>query len=390
MPEITVSGPVGGKTLSFSTGKLAGQADGAVVARLGETEMLVTATANRTLREGIDFFPLTVDFEERMYAVGRIPGSFFRREGRPTEDATLAARLIDRPLRPSFRDDFRCETHVVATTLAVDENLFDVVALNGASAALTISGIPFEGPLGAVRLALKKGEWVAFPTHEDLEESVFEMVVAGGRNASGGIDIIMVEASATPNGLRLVAAGDAPSDEASVAAGLEISKVAIAEAVDLQNQLLERAGRKEVEWPVALDYPSDLHQRVEATARPKLEEVIRIPGKAERNRAESDAAIATASELAIAAEDTESFKRAYKSVLKDMMRAQVVDEGVRLDGRGATDLRPLSVEVGVVSRAHGSGLFQRGETQVLNFTTLGMLKMEQMLDTLSPEEGKRY
>ena len=391
MPEITVSGPVGGKTLSFSTGKLAGQADGAVVARLGETEILVTATANKTLREGIDFFPLTVDIEERMYAVGRIPGSFFRREGRPTEDATLAARLIDRPLRPSFRDDFRCETHVVATTLAVDgENLFDVVALNGASAALTISGIPFEGPLGGVRLALKKGEWLAFPTHEDLDESVFEMVVAGGRNGDGGIDIIMVEASATPNGLRLVAGGDPPSDEASIGAGLEIAKAAISEVIDLQNQLLERAGRKETEWPVALDYPSEFFQRVEASARPKLEQVIRIAGKAERNQAESDAATSTATELAVTEEDLESFKRAFKSVLKDMMRARVVDEGVRLDGRGPTDLRPLSVEVGVVSRAHGSGLFQRGETQVLNLTTLGMLKMEQMLDTLSPEEGKRY
>ncbi|HJR88349.1 MAG TPA: polyribonucleotide nucleotidyltransferase, partial [Acidimicrobiia bacterium] len=391
MPEITVSGPVGGKTLSFSTGKLAGQADGAVVARLGETEILVTATASKTLREGIDFFPLTVDIEERMYAVGRIPGSFFRREGRPTEDATLAARLIDRPLRPSFRDDFRCETHVVATTLAVDgENLFDVVALNGASAALTISGIPFEGPLGGVRLALKKGEWIAFPTHEDLEESVFEMVVAGGRNGDGGIDIIMVEASSTPNGLRLVAAGDPASDEASVAAGLEIAKAAISEVIDLQNQLLERAGQKEAEWPVALDYPSELFQRVETSARPKLEQVIRIAGKAERNQAESEAATATATELAVTEEDLESFKRAFKSVLKDMMRARVVDEGVRLDGRGPTDLRPLSVEVGVVSRAHGSGLFQRGETQVLSFTTLGMLKMEQMLDTLSPDDSKRY
>ena len=251
MPEITVNGLVGGKQLSFSTGKLAGQADGAVVARLGETEMLVTATANKTQREGIDFFPLTVDIEERMYAVGRIPGSFFRREGRPTEDATLTARLIDRPLRPSFRDGFRCETHVVATTLAVDgENLYDIVALNGASAALTISGIPFEGPIGGVRLGLKKGEWIAFPTYEDLAESVFEMVVAGGRNSEGGVDIIMVEASSTPHGLRLIADGDAPSDEATVANGLEVAKAAIAESVELQLQLLERVGKKDAEWPI--------------------------------------------------------------------------------------------------------------------------------------------
>jgi polyribonucleotide nucleotidyltransferase len=391
VPEITVQSRVGGKDLSFSTGKLAGQADGAVVARLGETEMLVTATANKTLREGIDFFPLTVDFEERMYAVGKIPGSFFRREGRPTEAATLAARLIDRPLRPSFKDGYRCETHVVVTTLAVDgENPHDILALNGASAALMISGIPFEGPIGATRLALKKGEWIAFPTHEDLNESVFEIVVAGGRNEAGGIDIIMVEAGATPNGLRLVAAGDPPSDEATVAAGLELSKVSIGEVIDLQLQLVERAGRKETPWPIALDYTPELLARVEEAARPRLEQVIRLAGKSERNEAEAAAALAVAEELAIADEEKDSFKRAFKTVLKDIMRARVVDEGVRLDGRGPRDIRPLSIEVGVVSRAHGSGLFQRGETQVLNITTLGMLKMEQMLDTLALEDSKRF
>ncbi|MEX1271487.1 MAG: polyribonucleotide nucleotidyltransferase, partial [Acidimicrobiia bacterium] len=195
MSEITVSGEVGGKTLSFTTGKLAGQADGAVVARLDETEILVTATANKRLREGVDFFPLTVDFEERMYAAGRIPGSFFRREGRPSEQGILACRLVDRPLRPSFKDDYRCETHVVMTTLSVDdENPFDVIALNGASAALSVSAIPFEGPVAGVRLALKDGEWIPFPTYDELDESVFDLVVAGGRNAEGGIDIIMVEA----------------------------------------------------------------------------------------------------------------------------------------------------------------------------------------------------
>ncbi len=214
MPEISVTGTIGGKEFVLSTGKLAGQADGAVVARLGGTEMLVTATANRKIREGVDFFPLTVDFEERMYSVGKIPGSFFRREGRPSEQAILTCRLIDRPLRPSFSDNYRNETHVVITSLAVDqENPFDVIALNGASAALSVSPIPFQGPIGAVRLGLKKGEWIPFPTHADLDESVFELVVAGGRNAEGGIDIIMVEAGSTPNGLRLIAAGDAPSDE---------------------------------------------------------------------------------------------------------------------------------------------------------------------------------
>ncbi|HKX74454.1 MAG TPA: polyribonucleotide nucleotidyltransferase [Acidimicrobiia bacterium] len=391
MPEITVQGQVGGKDLSFSTGKLALQADGAVAARIGETEVLVTATASKTMREGVDFFPLTVDFEERMYAVGKIPGSFFRREGRATEAATLAARLIDRPLRPSFAEGFRCETHVVALTLAFDgENPHDVLALNAASAALMISGIPFEGPIGGTRLALKKGEWVPFPTHGDLEEAVFELVVAGGRNAAGGIDIIMVEAGSTPHGLRLIAAGDPPSDEATVASGLEVAKTYISQAIDLQLQLVERAGRKEAVWPLALDYQPELYSRIESAARPRLVDVIRIAGKQERNEAEVTAREAVFAELAIAEEDAEAAKRAWKDILKDMMRARVVEEGVRLDGRGPEEIRPLQVEVGVVGRTHGSALFQRGETQVLNITTLGMLKMEQMLDTLALEDSKRF
>jgi polyribonucleotide nucleotidyltransferase len=209
VPETSVRGIIGDKELVLSTGKMAGQANGAVVAQIGGTEMLVTATANSKPREGVDFFPLTVDFEERMYSVGRIPGSFFRREGRPSEQAILTCRLIDRPLRPSFADGYRNETHIVVTSLSVDqENPFDVIALNGASAALSISGLPFEGPLGGVRLALKKGEWIPLPTEEDLAESVFELVVVGRRNDSGEIDIVMVEAGATAEGARLVADGD--------------------------------------------------------------------------------------------------------------------------------------------------------------------------------------
>lgn len=394
MSEITVSGEVGGKTLSFSTGKYAGQADGAVVARLGETEILVTATANKRLREGVDFFPLTVDFEERMYAAGRIPGSFFRREGRPSEQGILACRLVDRPLRPSFKDDYRCETHVVMTTLSVDEeNPFDVIALNGASAALSVSSIPFEGPVAGVRLALKDGEWVPFPTYDQLDESVFELVVAGGRNAEGGIDIIMVEAGATPDGLRLIADGAAPSDEETVARGLEESKQYIGELVDLQNELASKVTKAAVEWPVAIDYTDEVKARVDEIARPKLIEAVRTADKAARKDAETAALDATIAELGLADDDAaglEMAKRAFKAVLKDMMRERVVEDGVRLDGRSATDIRPLSAEIGVVARAHGSGLFQRGETQVLNITTLGMLKMEQMLDDLGREDGKRY
>ena len=394
MPEITVSGEVGGKELTFTTGKLALQADGAVTAKLGGTQMLVTATANKTMREGIDFFPLTVDFEERMYAVGRIPGSFFRREGRPSEEAILTCRLIDRPLRPSFPDDYRCETHIVVTSLSVDgENPFDVVALNGASAALAVSPIPFNGPVGGVKLALKKGEWIPFPTESDLDESVFELVVAGRRNAQGEIDIMMVEAGATPNGLRLVAAGDPPSDEAAVSAALEEAKPYIAGVIDLIAELASKVEKPHIEWPRAVDYTPELAERVAQAARPKLTDVIRIPGKQERNDAADRAFEEVVAELGIPEDDAETkvqAARAFKAVLKEMMRDRVIDEGVRLDGRGPRDIRPLTAEVGVIERAHGSGLFQRGETQVLTITTLGMLKMEQMLDTLAPEESKRY
>jgi polyribonucleotide nucleotidyltransferase len=394
VPEISVKGTIGGKEFVLSTGKLAGQADGAVVARLGGTEMLVTATANKKIREGVDFFPLTVDFEERMYSVGKIPGSFFRREGRPSEQGILTCRLIDRPLRPSFAEGYRNETHVVVTSLAVDQvNPFDVVALNGASAALAVSPIPFEGPIGGVRLALKKGEWIPFPTQEDLDESVFELVVAGGRNDEGGIDIIMVEAGSTTNGLRMIADGDAPSDEAAVVAGLEESKTYIAQLIDLQNELVSQVTKIEIDWPVVVDYTDEVFDRVKAIAEPKLASVVTIGDKQERNRAQDEAQEAVSAELAIPEDDAEGrvqAQRAFKSVLKDMMRRRVVEDGVRLDGRATDEIREITVEVGVVSRTHGSALFQRGETQVLNLTTLGMLRMEQMLDTLALEDSKRF
>ncbi|HEU4320722.1 MAG TPA: polyribonucleotide nucleotidyltransferase [Acidimicrobiia bacterium] len=394
VPETSVRGSIGGKELILSTGKLAPQANGAVVATLGGTEMLVTATANAKPREGVDFFPLTVDFEERMYSVGRIPGSFFRREGRPSEQAILTCRLIDRPLRPSFADGYRNETHIVVTSLAVDqENPFDVVALNGASAALSVSGIPFEGPLGGVRLALKKGEWVPFPTEEELDESVFELVVAGRRNDAGEVDIVMVEAGATPEGARLVAAGDRPSDEDAVAQGLEESKQYIDQLIDLQNQLKAQAEQKSFEWSPIVDYSEEIYSRVEAAAGSGIAGVLEIPGKHDRQDAEAALAEEVIAGLGLAEDDVEGLKEAknaFRSVFKKVARKRVIDQGVRMDGRGASDIRPLSIEVGVVERTHGSALFQRGETQVLNITTLGMLKMEQMLDTLDIAEGKRY
>jgi polyribonucleotide nucleotidyltransferase len=393
--ETTVRGRVGEVEISLTTGKLAQLSDGAVAVRIGDTEVLVTATASRGLRDNVDFFPLTVDVEERTYAVGRIPGSFFRREGRATEKATLTARLIDRPLRPNFADGYRHDTHVVATILAADlENPHDIAALNGASAALTVSPIPFEGPIGAVRLALIDGDWVAFPTYDQGDDAVFEIVVAGKRNAEGGIDIAMVEAGASEEGFRLVRDGAQASDEATVAAGLERAKDYIATLIDLQLELAEKFGKPEpVEWTYLKDYSEEMYARVEEIARPKLEALGTITGKHERQDAEKSAKEETMAALGLAEDDATGLKEAkaaFAKVQKNVMRSRVVNDGVRIDGRGLTDIRQLSVEVGLVPGAHGSGLFQRGETQVLNITTLGMLKMEQMLDTISPEDSKRY
>ncbi len=395
MAETTVHGRVGDKDVVLSAGKLAQLADGAVVVGVGDTQVLVAATASRSLREGVDFFPLTVDVEERMYAVGRIPGSFFRREGRATEKATLTARLIDRPLRPSFRDGFRSETHVVATVISADlENPYDVPALNAASAALTVSAIPFVGPIGAVRLALKDGEWIAMPTFGELEESVFDLVVAGKRNSKGEVDIAMVEAGATEKGHRHVSNGQAPSDEETVARGLEEAKGHIGTLIDLQLELREKVGEPlAIEFPTVEDYSEELATRVDAIARPKLAAMGTIPDKLERLAAEAVIADEVIAELDLPEDDPDAAKaasRAFRSVQKAVMRERVVDEGVRLDGRGLTEVRPLSIEVGLIPEAHGSALFQRGETQVLNVTTLGMQRMEQMLDTISVEESKRY
>jgi polyribonucleotide nucleotidyltransferase len=394
VPETSVRGTIGDKELILSTGKLALLANGSVVAKLGGTEMLVTATANAKPREGVDFFPLTVDFEERMYSVGKIPGSFFRREGRPSEQATLTCRLIDRPLRPSFTEGYRNETHIVVTTLSVDqENPFDVVALNGASAALCVSGLPFEGPLGGVRMGLKKGEWVVFPTEEELNESVFEMVVVGRRNDAGEIDIVMVEAGATEDGHRLVTAGDRPSDEVAVNEGLAAAKPFIAQLIDLQNELASKVESKSFEWSPVVEYSDEVYSRVDSAVSGRMASILEIPGKHDRQVAEQEALSEMIAELGIADDDVDTLKQAknaFKTVFKKAARKRVVEDRVRMDGRGPADIRPLSIEVGSVERTHGSALFQRGETQVLNITTLGMLKMEQMLDTLDIAEAKRY
>lgn len=393
MTEHSTRAVVGDVAIEFKAGKLAGQADGAVVVSIGKTEVLTTATGARRIREGIDFFPLTVDVEERMYAVGKIPGSFFRREGRATERATLTARLIDRPLRPSFADGYRCETHIIALTLSIDDNPYDVVALNGASAALTISPIPFEGPICGVRMAYSHGEWIPMPTFEQLADSVFDLVVAGKRNDAGDIDIAMVEAGATEDALRLIEDGQAPTDEAAIARGLDEAKPHIGAIIDAQLELRDKMGEPTpVEWPTVEDFSDELYARIEGPARDALADVVKIAAKHERQDAEKTARSTVFEGLGIE-EDSEDFaaaKKAFKAVSKKVMRERVVSEGIRLDGRGASDVRPISVEVGSLGSAHGSALFQRGETQVLSVATLGMLRMEAMLDTVSPEDSKRY
>ena len=392
MSEHIVTGMVGGKQITLSTGKLAISAHGAVVLRLGGVELLVTATANQEVREGIDFFPLTVDLEERMYAAGRIPGSFFRREGRPSEGAILGCRLIDRALRPSFVEGYRCETQVVAMPLSIDgENPFDILALIGASAALSVSPIPFQGPIGAARLALIKGEWTPFPTHEQISEAVFEITVAGRRNDTGEIDVMMVEAGATPRGVHLAADGDAASDEAAVVEGLEKAKGIIAESIDLQLQLAGMVNIPDVEWPSVIDFSPEIMEKVEQTASAGLEELVRTTDRRQRAAMERELREQTVAAASDGDADLSGqAKRAFKKALKSTMRKRVVHEGIRLDGRPPAQIRPLTIEVGTVERTHGSGLFQRGETQVLNLATLGMLRMEQMLDDLGIEEGKRY
>jgi len=386
------------KVLSFETGKLAGQADGAVTVRLGDTVVLVTATAAKSAREGADFFPLTVDIEERMYAAGKIPGSFFRREGKASDQAILTCRLIDRPLRPCFPDGFRNEVHVVGTILGADlENPHDVVAINGASAALSLSGIPFDGPIGAVRVAFSTdGEWIPFPTYEEGEAATFELVVAGRLLDDDDVAIMMVEAGGTEAAWPAFEAGAPKVTEEVIAQGLEASKTWIRESIKDQLELIEAAGgrKPEMEFTTTTDYT---HEIFEAVAEVAYDQVVRaesIADKVERIAAEGEARDAVVAALADRFADLpdaeKQIKAAFRSLIKQVVRKRIVEEGVRIDGRGPRDIRPLSAEVGVLPSVHGSGLFQRGETQVLNVCTLGMPRMEQMLDTLGVVDRKRY
>ncbi|NBU37845.1 MAG: polyribonucleotide nucleotidyltransferase [Actinobacteria bacterium] len=400
---IRVSGPVSGtdKTLSFETGKLATQSMGAVVATIGGTTVFATANAARTVRDGIDFFPLTVDVEERAYAAGKIPGAFFRREGRPSEQAILTCRLTDRPLRPAFPDGYRNETQVVLTILGVDmKNPHDVISINAASAAFMVSGIPFEGPIGAVRLAYSQdGKWIPHPTYEEGEDGTFEIVVAGRELDNGDVAIMMVEAGGSEKSFEYYEAGAPKVNETVIADGLEASKTWIKESIALQRQLVASViATKGPITPLAytpvLDYTDEVFAAVERVATPKLAHAITIALKADRNAATDAAGDETVKELCGEggqfAGQEKAVKEAVRSLTKKLVRKRVVEQGIRIDGRGPKDLRPVSSEVGILPTAHGTGLFQRGETQVMNVCTLAMPRMNQMLDTLGPDSEKRY
>ena len=386
------NGSFGTRTVRFETGRLAHQAAGAVVAYLDDENMLLSATtASKSPKEHFDFFPLTVDVEERMYAAGRIPGSFFRREGRPSTDAILTCRLIDRPLRPSFVDGLRNEIQIVVTILSLDPNdLYDVLAINAASASTQLGGLPFSGPVGGVRVALIDGTWVAFPTVEQIERAVFDMVVAG-RKVDGDVAIMMVEAEATENVIALVEGGAQAPTESVVAQGLEAAKPFIAALCGAQQELADAAAKETADYPTFPDYGEDVYYSVSSMATDELAAALTISGKAERNDRTDEIKTQVLERLA----DTYAGREkevgaAFRSLTKKLVRQRILTDHFRIDGRGITDIRALSAEVAVVPRAHGSALFERGETQILGVTTLDMVKMAQQIDSLGPETSKRY
>lgn len=390
------NGSFGTRTIRFETGRLAQQAAGAVVAYLDDETMLLSATtASKSPKDHFDFFPLTIDVEERMYAAGRIPGSFFRREGRPSTDAILTCRLIDRPLRPTFVSGLRNEIQVVVTVLSLDpKDLYDVLAINAASASTQISGLPFSGPVGGVRVALINGQWVAFPTVEQLEDAVFDMVVAGrkvGQGDSADVAIMMVEAEATEKVIELVAGGAGAPTEAVVAEGLEAAKPFIATLCTAQEELHAAAGKATVEYPLFPEYQDDVYAQVAAVATDALSQALTIAGKAERDARTDEIKGEVLERLAGQFEGREKeIGAAYRSLTKKLVRQRILTDHFRIDGRGVTDIRALSAEVAIIPRAHGSALFERGETQIMGVTTLDMVKMAQQIDSLGPETSKRY
>ncbi|MEJ2207525.1 MAG: polyribonucleotide nucleotidyltransferase [Anaerolineae bacterium] len=367
---------VGDKPLTIETGELAGQAGGAVLVRLGDSVVLCTATSSKKPREGIDFFPLTVDFEERLYAAGRIPGSFFRREGRPSESAILTCRLIDRPLRPLFPKDYRNDVQVIVTALSSDtQNYLDIPSIIGSSTALTISDIPFEGPIGAVRVGLVEDEFIINPTAEQMEESQLDLRMAGTKDA-----ILMVEAGAEE------------VHEEVILQALQAGHAAMQPVIALQEQMRDEIGKpKNTDYPVITVEERD-RERVLHRIGDRVAQLVAQPmSKAERGEATD----ALEDEILGSFADDETIEpRDIKTVFHDVLKAEtrrlILERGQRADGRKPDEIRPISSRVGMLPRAHGSGLFTRGETQALSITTLGTPREEQKLDTLRPEEAKRY
>jgi polyribonucleotide nucleotidyltransferase len=387
------NGKFGTRTIKFETGLLARQAAGSCTAYLDDETMLLSATtASKHPKEQFDFFPLTIDVEERMYAVGQIPGSFFRSEGRPGEDAILTCRLIDRPLRPTFKKGLRNEVQVVITVMALDpDQPYDVLAINAASMSTQLSGLPFSGPVGGVRVALIDGQWVAFPSHSQLEDAVFDMVVAGRVTDTGDVAIMMVEAESTEQTWDLVLAGKQAPTEEVVAGGLEAAKPFIKQLCEAQMELAKQAAKPVQEFPVFLDYEDDVFEAVSAAASTDLAAALTIAGKQERESRLDEIKDAVIAKVAPSFEGREKeIGAAFRGVTKKLVRERVLRDKIRIDGRGLTDIRSLTAEVGVIPRVHGSALFERGETQILGVTTLNMLGLEQKLDSLSPEKTRRY
>ena len=387
------NGKFGKREIRFETGRLARQAAGAAAVYLDDQTMIFSATtASKTPKDQFDFFPLTVDVEEKMYAVGRIPGSFFRREGRPSEDAILTCRLIDRPLRPSFVKGLRNEVQIVVTVMALDpDHMYDVIAINAASMSTQLAGLPFSGPIGGVRVALIDGQWVAFPNHSQVANAVFDMVVAGRISDDGDVAIMMVEAEATTKTIELIAGGAPTPNEEVVAQGLDAAKPFIKILCDAQSKLAKVAAKPTAEFPVFLDYQDDVYAAVEKAASTDLAKALTVSGKQERESAVDAISASTKESVSAAFVGREKeVPAAFRSLTKKLVRQRVLRDKIRMDGRGLRDIRALSAEVEVIPRVHGSAIFERGETQILGITTLNMLKMEQQLDTLNPENHKRY
>ncbi len=398
-PEITFAetvidnGSFGTRTVRFETGRLAKQAAGSVSAYLDNDTMLLSATtAGKHPKDHFDFFPLTVDVEERMYAAGQIPGSFFRREGRPSTDAILTCRLIDRPLRPSFVSGLRNEVQVVITVLALNpDDPYDVLAINAASLSTQLSGLPFSGPIGGVRVALVDGQWIAFPKFSESERSVFDMVVAGRVVEGGDVAIMMVEAEAPEGSWHIISEGAQAPTEEVVAAGLEAAKPFIAQLCAAQQEVADAAAKPTQEFPRFLDYSDDVLAAVTEAVGDDVAQALTIAGKAERETRLDELKESVKTQLAERFVGREKeLSAAFRSVNKKLVRQRILRDKVRIDGRGLADIRTLGAEVEVLPRVHGSALFERGETQIMGVTTLNMLRMEQQLDTLSPVKRKRY